>query len=102
MTKLLFPSDGIVKVAIEKGTRARERFSSATAKCSFDIPDNFPNRDYLIGLSGNLAECQSELNDIIAKIESINRNFQNLSDSFDENARNVDVLKIEKRERMIV
>ena len=102
MTKLSYPAEGMMSICRGNIEDAGNRLSSAFSDSAFDIPSGFPQRDYLYGLSDRINDFRDRLNTISTKIQDTDRSLRELSENLKVNASNIEVTKLQKRERTIV
>ena len=101
MSKLSYPSNGLLSYCNGNLESSRDNLSNARNNCSFDIPVDFPYRNYLSGLYDTLDSYVNELTNIKQVIMNVDKNFENLSTELTNDVNNMDKSIINVRDRLI-
>ena len=101
MPKFTYPADGLYNRCSGSVERSSKNLAGAISHCNFDIPSDFPYKNYLYGLDEKLRNYYQEISDIKARIRKIDSNFRALSNQSENSAARLIVSKINRRERMI-
>ncbi len=101
MTKFSYPKDGIYRYCKSHIDSCSKNLSRAVECCNFDIPNDFPYKEYLYGLGGILREYYSRINNIDSKIQKSNSNLDSLSSDLLNSVNKMTNMKIKERDRMI-
>lgn len=102
MTKLIYPVNGIYPNCRDDIQGCTKKLSKAVANCNFDIPSDFPYKNYLRNLDNKLNKCLAEIDSISSKLKRTDSSFNMLSDNLTADASRITPIKVAKRDRMIV
>lgn len=102
MVKLVYPNDGIYKYCRNDIDNCLSNLKNAISNCSFDIPYNFSQKNYLDNLDNVLNKYCDKVKDIEFKLRKTDNDFENLSLELVSSSKKIEIKKIAKRDRMII
>lgn len=102
MTKLVYPVEGIYNSSASLIDSCAKKIWTASVGCDFDIPSDFSHRGYLQGLGSLLSGYVSKTRTIESKIQKSNNYYEKLENDLHLDVKNMEVMKLEYRDRMIV
>lgn len=102
MVKLICPSDGIYNSSVDQIQSCINTLSRVANNCYFDIPGGFSQGGYLRGLSGVLNGYANQARAIDAKLKMSNNYYENLENDLQADVKNMEITKLEARDRMII
>lgn len=102
MSKINFPQEGIYGYCRDNLDEAISNIYSALSNSTFDIPSNFNNAGYMRELNSLLNKCYSEISSINLIIQTIDQKFTEMSDILEQDAKKMESIKIQERERLIL
>lgn len=101
MTKIQYPTDGLAITATGSSQQAIDSLNSAIGQCDFDVPYDFPYRDWIYNLRRQLEECRNEIQGYDNKVKNTDTLVQNTTNETVSLISKLPAIEIEQRQRMI-
>lgn len=102
MTKLKYPKDGIKKEILNDLKDTNTYLTEGRHKCNFNIPYNFPYRQYLLNLNNKINTYQKNIENIIDNLYQIEQNYNACVQDQINNNKRLEEKPIKERERLII
>ena len=100
--KLYYPENGLKFCTSNNVTDLKTGLYQAKSSCDFDIPGDFRYAGYLRGLPNVINNFVREAERIESNIQSVNSNYERVSDNLLMKDSRIEISKIVERDRMIV
>ena len=98
---MTYPAEGLGMNVREHSEDCSAHLSRAQGMCNFDIPDDCPERPFLLGLANKLSQYRTENENIRTKIHYLDKNYNELSRDLEISVSRLSVAKMELRERLV-
>ncbi|MBR2708862.1 hypothetical protein IKE98_00825 [Candidatus Saccharibacteria bacterium] len=96
MTKLVYPSNGICPQCKSNLNDCKNDLSSAANYAIFDVPEDFPYKEFLDNLHTLLTNLSTGCENLKNKLKAIDTCYETLSETFETNTSRLTTTKITK------